>query len=265
MVTYEKEGHVVEIGIGRPEKRNAINAETARELRDGWCKFDDDDDAYVAILKGDEDAFSAGGDLEETGDEGWANSVESRPEEGWLGFTHKRVDKPTIAAIEGYCVAGGVEMACWCDLRVGAENATIALGARRFNVSALDGLTQRLPRIIGLGRALELSLTSRPIDAETAYDWGFLNRIAEDGSAVEVARELAEGIAELPQDGIRANNKSFYDGLGTPLEEGLKIELANSMVYNFLSGETQADATEETGRFKKGDYRELDDYRDEEN
>lgn len=262
MVTYDKKDHVVEIDIDRPEKRNAINSETARSLRDAWRQFDDDDDAHVAILKGDEEAFSAGGDLKETGEEGWAESVKSRPREGWLGFTHMRVDKPTIAAIEGYCVAGGVEMASWCDLRVGGESATIALGARRFNVSALDGLTQRLPRIIGLGRALELSLTSQPIDAETAYEWGFLNRITDDGHAIEVARELAEGIAELPQDGIRANNKSFYDGLGTPLKEGLKIELANSMHHNFLSGETQSDATEETGRFEKGEYRDLDEYRD---
>jgi enoyl-CoA hydratase len=215
-VSYEREGPVAVVTVDRPERRNAIDDETAEALGDAWARFDEDEAALVGVLTGSEGTFSAGADLK-------AMDLADRPE-GWLGFTRTHVSKPTVAAIEGHCVAGGLEMALWCDLRVAGESATFGCFERRFGVPLVDGGTQRLPRVVGLGRALELILTGRELDAETAKEWGLLNRVVEDGTALEAAVAMAETVAGFPQETVRTDRAAVYDGLGASLEQGLAVE-----------------------------------------
>lgn len=216
VVTYEREGSVAVVTIDRPERRNAIDHETAAALGEAWDRFEDDDEALVGVLYGANGTFSAGADLQ-------AMDLEDTPE-GWLGFTRKRVSKPTIAAVEGHCVAGGLEMALWCDLRVAAEGATFGCFERRFGVPLVDGGTQRLPQVVGLGRALDMILTGRAVDAAEAHEWGLANRVVEDGSARAAAVELAQLVAGFPQETVRTDRAAVYDGLGESLENGLAVE-----------------------------------------
>ncbi len=215
-VRYERNGSVAVVTVDRPERRNAIDNETAEGLRDAFERFERDESALVAVLTGTRGTFSAGADLK-------AMNLEDRPE-GWLGFTRMRVSKPTVAAVEGYCVAGGLEMALWCDLRVAGESATFGCFERRFGVPLVDGGTQRLPRIVGLGRALEMILTGRAVDAEEAHAWGLVNRVASGGEVLDEAVELAELIAQFPQRTVRTDRAAVYDGLGSTLEQGLASE-----------------------------------------
>ena len=189
-VEYDRRGTVAVVTIDRPDQRNTVDDATAEKLDDAWDRFDEDDDALVGVLTGSEGTFSAGADLE-------AMDLEDRPE-GWLGFTRRRISKPTVAAVEGHCVAGGLEMALWCDLRVAGESATFGCFERRFGVPLVDGDTRRLPYVVGLGRAPGLILTGRELDAETAAEWGLVNRLAPAGAALETAVELAEVIAGVP-------------------------------------------------------------------
>ena len=216
MVTYDRDGPVAVIGIDRPDAKNAIDNETALALREAWKRFDDDDDAAVGVLTGNEAVFSAGADLKKM-------DLEDR-DEGWLGFSRMAVSKPTIAAVEGHCVAGGLEMALWCDLRVAGESAVFGCFERRFGVPLVDGGTQRLPRIVGQGRALDMILTGRPVEAPEAKEWGLANRVVEDGDALEAAVELGRTIAEFPQQTVRTDRAALYDGLGQELEQGLTVE-----------------------------------------
>lgn len=218
-VHYEREGPVAIVTVDRPKRRNSIDNETALRLQDAWRRFDADDDALVGVLTGSEGTFSAGADLK-------AMDLEDR-EEGFLGFTRTRVNKPTIAAVEGYCVAGGLEMALWCDLRVASESATFGCFERRFGVPLVDGGTQRLPRIVGLGRALEMILTGEAVDGETAHEWGLVNRLVPEGEARTAAVELGALIAEFPQTTVRTDRRAVYDGLGSTLDQGLAIEDAH--------------------------------------
>lgn len=215
-VTYERRGPVAVVTVDRPRRKNAIDRETADGLREAWERFEADEDALVGVLTGADGTFSAGADLE-------AMDLADRPE-GYLGFTRTEASKPTIAAVEGYCVAGGLEMALWCDLRVAGEGATFGCFERRFGVPLVDGGTQRLPRIVGLGRALEMILTGQAVDAVTAHDWGMVNRVVEDGAALDAAVELGETVAEFPQETVRTDRTAVYDGLGESLDSGLAIE-----------------------------------------
>lgn len=216
VVDYTRTGSVAVISIERPERKNAIDRTTARELADAWDRFEADEDALVGVLYGEGETFSAGADLKamDLADDG----------DGWLGFTRRTVSKPTIAAIEGYCVAGGLEMALWCDLRVAGESSTFGCFERRFGVPLVDGATQRLPRVIGLGRALEMILTGQAVTAKRANEWGLVNRVVDDGEALERAVELGEVIAEYPQETVRTDRAAVYDGLGVALEQGLQVE-----------------------------------------
>jgi enoyl-CoA hydratase len=216
MISYDRDGTVATITIDRPERRNAIDLATADALGEAWEQFEADDDALVGILYGANGDFSAGADLK-------AMDLEDTPD-GWLGFTRNRVSKPTIAAIEGHCVAGGLEMALWCDLRVASEDATFGCFERRFGVPLVDGATQRLPRVVGLGRALEMIMTGRAVEAPEAKDWGLANRVVSPGDALEGAKEWAELIAEFPQETVRTDRAAVYDGIGTPLQQGLGLE-----------------------------------------
>lgn len=215
-VHYEVRGPTALITIDRPERRNAINLETADLLQRAWERFDTDEQAVVGVLTGAGGVFSAGADLKDF-------DLIDRPE-GFLGFTRMIVSKPTIAAVEGYCVAGGLEMALWCDLRVAGEGAVFGCFERRFGVPLVDGGTQRLPRIVGLSRALDMILTGRPVDAGEAIDIGLADRISPAGSALDTALELADLIAAFPQTTVRSDRLAVLEGLGRPPAEGLAIE-----------------------------------------
>ncbi|PSQ16753.1 crotonase/enoyl-CoA hydratase family protein [Halobacteriales archaeon QS_8_69_26] len=215
-VNYHRQGPVAVVEIDRPDVRNAVDRRTAEALGAAWDRFADDENAAVGVLTGAGEDFSAGADLE-------AMDLEDG-EDGWLGFTRRRIDKPTVAAVEGHCVAGGLEMALWCDIRVAAEGTTFGCFERRFGVPLVDGGTQRPPRVVGLGRALDMILTGRAVNAETAREWGLVTRLAPDGDALDVAVEVAERIASFPQETVRTDRAAVYDGLGTDLDRGLRVE-----------------------------------------
>lgn len=215
-VRYEHHGRVAVITIDRPERRNAVDADTAAELREAWLRFDADGEADVAVLTGAGDHFSAGADL-------LSFDLVDRPE-GFLGFTRAIASKPTIVAVEGYCVAGGLEMALWCDLRVAGVSSIFGCFERRFGVPLVDGGTQRLPRLVGLGVAMEMILTGRSVDADEARAIGLVNAVTDDGSALAVALDWAQRIAQFPQPTVRSDRLAVLEGLGLPLAEGLERE-----------------------------------------
>jgi enoyl-CoA hydratase len=233
-ITYAQDGPVTLITINRPERMNAIGPQTHRELVDAWTRFREDDDAYVAVLTGAGDrAFSAGGDLK-AGLEGEA-TVALDPEEraahvrgerpGVLGPSRwTDLYKPTIAAVNGAAYAGGLEWVCWTDLAIADEHATFGVTCRRWNIGLADGGTQRLPRIVGMRRAMELIVTGRVIDADEALRIGLVNEVVPSGSCVTRALELARQIAALPQPAIRTDKEAAVRGFGLPLDEGLRIE-----------------------------------------
>lgn len=206
---------VVVVRIDQPHVRNAVNSETAERLHDAFVAFDADESARVAVLTGDEAAFSAGANLRD---------LPKLRDSGPLGPTRLQLSKPVIAAIEGWCVAGGVELAAWCDLRVAGRSARIGCLERRWGVPLIDGGTYRLPQIVGLGRALDLILTGREIGTEEAERMGFLNRVVPDGEALATAIELAGQIASFPWLGVVNDRTSVYAGLGLGLEEALAVE-----------------------------------------
>lgn len=208
-------GPVRVIRIDQPKVRNAINSRTAQRLHDEFVAFDYDDSAKVAVLTGDADAFCAGANLRD---------LPKLRDSGPLGPTRLALSKPVVAAIEGWCVAGGVELAAWCDLRVAGEGARFGCLERRWGVPLVDGGTYRLPRIVGLGRALDLILTGREIDAVEAERIGFVDRLVTDGTALEAAVELAEGIAASPWRCVVSDRRAVYDGLGLDVAEALANE-----------------------------------------
>jgi len=217
-VRYRRSGHAAVITIDRPERRNAVDLATAEALLRAWRDFNADPTALVGVLTGEGGVFCAGADL-------LAFDLADRPE-GWLGFTRTMASKPTIAAVAGHCVAGGLELALWCDLRVAGTDAVFGCYQRRFGVPLADGGTQRLPRLVGLGRALDLILTGRRVDAEEAWRMGLIDRLVPAGTELEEALRLAEAIASFPQETLRSDRRCVYEGLGRPLEDGLALEAA---------------------------------------
>jgi len=219
-VQISSDGPVRILRIHRPEARNAIDSRTAHALREAWLNFDRDPEARVGILTGGEEVFCAGADLKDL----QALATEAEGPNGPLGFTRLSISKPTIAAISGYCVAGGLELACWCDLRIADETAVFGCFERRFGVPLIDGGTQRLPRIVGLGRALEMILTGRPVTVLEAKAMGLVNEVVPRGEALDRAVEIAKALAGFPQAALRNDRRAVYEGLGRPIEEGLRIE-----------------------------------------
>ena len=230
-ILYEKDGHVVTITINRPEVHNCVNRETAAEIAEAWRRFRDDADALVAIMTGaGPKSFCSGWDLKEAAQVSRSidfdqQRVNLHNSDGPMGYT-RRLDifKPTIAAINGYCFAGGLEIACSLDIRIAADHAEFGCLERRWNVVLADGGTQRLPLIVGLGRAMELIITGRRINAEEALRIGLITEMVPRERLVERARELAKSIAALPQGAIRSDKEALFRGLGRPLEEGLRLE-----------------------------------------
>src|SRR5436190_21226481 len=233
---YERDGHVVVLTYDRPEQRNAISREMNAELHDAWRRFRDDDEAFVLVITGAGDAFCAGWDLADAAEWPQPDWDEFRAElvnsPGVCGYTRKLdVFKPVIAAVNGWAVAAGLETALLADIRIAAENAVFGALERRWNIVAGDGMTVRLPLVVGWGRAMELMITGRPVGAEEALRIGLANEGGPEGKALERALELAHQIAELPQGAIRSDKETMVRNVGRTYEEQLRqeAELAWSM------------------------------------
>ena len=225
--------------IARPEVRNAVDPETARSLADAFRSFEADGTLNVAVLSGAAGNFCAGYDLKALA----AGSPDSISEsDGPMGPTRMSLNKPVIAAIEGYAVAGGLELALWCDLRVAARDATLGVLNRRFGVPLIDMGTIRLPRLIGQGRALDLILTGRPVGALEAKEFGLVDRLVEPGRALAAAQKLARQISELPQGALRADRTSVLNQWSAAsLDEAMKAEHRGGLEV-LRSGDAQAGA-----------------------
>lgn len=217
-VRYERIGAAAVLTIDRPHRRNAVDAATAAAFRQALRDFEADEGARALVLTGaGGEAFCAGADLK-------ALDLDVDHPEGPMGPTRLTPSKPAIAAVEGWCLAGGVELALWCDLRIATTGSTFGLFERRWGVPLVDGGTQRLPRVVGMGRALELILTGRPVDAEEALRIGLVNEVVDTGRHLERSLELAERIASFPQETMLADRRAAIEGFGTPLEDGLALE-----------------------------------------
>jgi enoyl-CoA hydratase len=216
-VGFEQRGAVAVLTIDRAERKNAVDRATAAALLAGYRRFEADPELRVLVVTGAGGTFCAGADLKAMNNDGLAA-------EGPMGFTRLVAQKPVIAAIEGYCVAGGLEIALFCDLRIAARTAHFGCLERRFGVPLIDGGTQRLPRIVGLGRALDLVLTGRLIDAAEAERIGLVDRTVDEGAALTAALGLAEELIAYPWACLIADRASMLEGSGLPLEAGLRLE-----------------------------------------
>jgi enoyl-CoA hydratase len=220
-VRYERREAAAVITIDRQHRRNAVDGDTAAALHEAYLRFEADEDARVLVLTGAGDvSFCAGADLKAT------DTMVSRlmSAEGPMGFTRLTPSKPTIAAISGFCLAGGLEIALWCDLRIVTEDSKLGYPERRWGVPLIDGGTQRLPRMVGLGRALDLILTGRIVDAQEALAMGLVTEVVAPGAHLERALALAEGLARFPQRTMLADRRAAIEGLGMPLADALALE-----------------------------------------
>jgi enoyl-CoA hydratase len=244
-VSYERRGAAAVLTIDRPERRNAVDGPTATLLGECYRRFEADDEARVLVLTGAGDvAFCAGADLKALETLGPRLDDPAGP----LGFTRLVASKPTIAAISGWCLAGGLELALWCDLRIATETAGLGFPERRWGVPLIDGGTQRLPRIVGMGRALDLILTGRLIGAKEALGMGLITEIVPTGSHLSRALEMAEGLAQFPQETMLADRRAAIEGSGLTLVEGLALEAQ-------AGPEVFADAVAGAARFAGGEGR----------
>ena len=245
-VRVERKGPVFTVLLSRPERRNAVDGETAAVLAGAFRQFDADADAKVAVLHGEGGTFCAGADLKAiSGGEGRANPTRSDGD-GPMGPSRMLLSKPTIAAVAGFAVAGGLELALWCDLRVVEESAIFGVFCRRWGVPLIDGGTVRLPRIIGMGRALDMILTGRPVGAEEALRFGLADRVVPDGESRAAAERLAEQIAGFPERCMRSDRLSAYEQTGMSLEEAISNEFDRGLQV-IQSGETREGATRFAG------------------
>jgi len=215
--------HVRTVMINRPLVRNAVDRETAAALKAAFLEFDRDSDAYVAVLYGADGQFCSGADLKAVASQN-ASTANDVSELGPMGPTALTLNKPVIAAVQGNCVAGGLELAVWCDLRVVEKSAVMGVFCRRFGVPLIDGGTVRLPRLIGQSRALDLILTGRAVDATEALAMGLANRVVEDGNGIQAAIDLATTLTKFPQDCMRADRASALDQHNRGVIEAMERE-----------------------------------------
>ena len=246
-VRVERAGVVTTVILDRPDVRNAVDRATAQALADAFRAFDADEDSRAAVLWGAGGTFCSGADLHAVA-AGSPNRVEPTGD-GPMGPTRMRLGKPVIAAVSGYAVAGGLELALWCDLRVVEQDAVFGVFCRRFGVPLIDGGTVRLPRVVGFGRALDMILTGRPVDAQEALAIGLATRVVSTGGARQAAEELALALAQFPQECMRHDRASVYDGAGLDLQRALAVEYEHGRLS--LASETVAGAT----RFSAGEGR----------
>ncbi|WP_307613034.1 crotonase/enoyl-CoA hydratase family protein [Variovorax boronicumulans] len=240
-VTYDTDRAVCTLTLNRPDKRNAVNGIVAAELREAFERFEADDALRVAILTGAGGHFCAGADLGAVGNPDERNELD--PEGGGsgpMGPTRMALSKPLIAAVNGYAVAGGLELALLADLRVADDDAVFGVFCRRWGVPLIDGGTVRLPRIVGMGRALDMILTGRPVSATEALAMGLVNRVTPPGGALAAARELALQIAAFPQQCMLADRRSAYEQWDLPLADALRREGAQGVPIVFAEGEAGA-------------------------
>jgi len=224
-IHYEADGNVVTITIDRPDVANAIDRPTAAELADAFRSFEADESLAVAVLRGAGGKFCAGADLKAMQEPGAPRASRVEPDgDGPVGPTRMLLSKPVIAAVEGHAVAGGLELAVWCDLRVAAEDAIFGVYCRRWGVPLLDGGTIRLPRLIGQSHALDMILTGRGVGGEEALRIGLANRLVPAGETLEAALSLAREIASRPQAALRSDRLSSYQQWSLPLDEALANE-----------------------------------------
>jgi enoyl-CoA hydratase len=239
------EGPVTVVTLDRPERRNAVDPATATALLEAFSSFDADDDACVAVLTGAGGNFCAGADLRALAEGARHHVAEAGP--GPMGPTRLELGKPVIAAIEGYAVAGGLELAVWCDLRVAAQDAAFGVFCRRFGVPLIDGGTVRLPRLIGQGRALDLILSGREVGAEEALGMGLVNRVVPTGTARAHALDWAHHLAALPQTCMRNDRRSTLGQWGLSMADAMRAEIRLG-----LDSLASPDATTGPARFSAG-------------
>jgi enoyl-CoA hydratase len=249
LVSYQLTGRIAVVTIQRPDRRNAVDGPTARALADAFRQFDVDASADVAVLQGEGDCFCAGADLKALAAGGEGNRIEADGD-GPMGPTRMQLSKPVIAAIEGFAVAGGLELALWCDLRVMAANAVMGVYCRRFGVPLVDGGTVRLPRLIGQSRAMDLILTGRAVLSDEALNIGLANRVAPSGQALSEALLLARQLLTFPQNCMRNDRLSVLAQWGCDEVEAMRHEMRWGL-STLASGETVAGA----GRFSAGQGR----------
>ena len=226
-VRAERSGPVTTVILDRPEARNAVDGPTAAALAGAFRDFDADESAHVAVLWGAGGTFCAGADLKAVGGPGGNRT--SPDGDGPMGPTRMRLGKPVIAAISGYAVAGGLELAAWCDLRVAEEDAVLGVFCRRFGVPLIDGGTVRLPRLIGLGRALDLILTGRAVPAAEALSIGLVDRVVPPGQARAAAEDLARELAALPQACLRSDRAATLEGVSLPAGDAMANEFLHGL------------------------------------
>jgi enoyl-CoA hydratase len=249
-----QDNKVLIVIINRPHVRNAVDSATAAALATAFKEFEADDALCAAVLTGAGGTFCAGADLREVAD-GRRTAIDENGA-GPMGPTWLQLGKPVIAAVEGHAVAGGLELALWCDLRVAARDAVFGVFNRRFGVPLIDLGTVRLPRIVGQGRALDLILTGRVVSGEEAVQMGLVNRLVEPGKALTVALELAHTLAAFPQHGLRADRMSVYEQWSLPWEEARRNELKHGLQV-LASGESRAGAQRfASGEGKHGSFKD---------
>ncbi len=252
-VLVETKGPVYTVIINRPERRNCVNRITADQLADAFRDFDNNPDYGVAVLYGVGGTFCAGADLKDAVHVGDANGPANRidkdmTKDGPMGPSRMHLSKPVIAAVSGFAVAGGMELALWCDMRVMEKDATFGVFCRRFGVPLIDGGTQRLPRLIGMSRAMDLILTGRPVSADEALQMGLANRVVETGTAREEAEKLAEQIAAFPRQCMLSDRQAVYDGFNMNFNDAMEQEFLKGYDIVMVSGETVQGAS----RFSSG-------------
>lgn len=249
-VRVEREEYVTTVVLSRPEARNAVDGPTAAELTRAFREFEADDGARVAVLWGEGGTFCAGADLKAIGTQRGNRVAEDG--DGPMGPTRMRLSKPVIAAVAGHAVAGGLELALWCDLRIAEEDAVFGVFCRRWGVPLIDGGTLRLPRLIGTSRAMDMILTGRPVPAREAYEMGLANRVVPTGRARAGAEALAAELARFPQDCLRSDRASVLDQEGLDEEAALRTELRHGM--GVLAQSTQGAARFASGAGRHGSF-----------
>lgn len=255
-VAVELRGRVTIVTLSRPEVRNAVDGATAGELAEAFRQFDSNPDSDVAVFYGDHGSFCAGADLKALAAETGSNRL-SLEGDGPMGPTRMVLGKPVIAAIAGHAVAGGLELALWCDLRVVEQSAVMGVFCRRWGVPLIDGGTVRLPRLIGHSRAMDLILTGRPVSADEALQLGLANRVVGDGEALEAAVELAQQLCEFPQRCLRSDRMSAYEQWDLAYPQAMANEFHRG-VQVIDSNETLTGATRfASGKGRHGDFDDI--------